>query len=392
MSLLLYLSIFLPLINALPYGIITNKSIDKSVRTNGQRENPLNFSQCQQCLCHAFGDPSIALFTCYRNDPINVRCEFYSSFPFADDLIPSNDTDIYVMRNETFEEREDCCNTNYLVEKIQNTTMESGFDTRYLRFLVHGDDQTLVTSILNVADPTKNYLLRFNQSSLTRIMNVWNDSITSVGYCNGKYYLATATNDINVYAKNLTRLSQRISIGSSITSIRFLQGEQMLVGTNTSNMFIYNNDTNGIFLINSAILNISEYSSLQGIAVVNETAFYTGVNAENSTARLFVKNGGHWIESISDRISVPDIISDLVMDSCQRLWAVGATNKTIFIYERNKIQPFVISLNVSAFNLVILDKYTLVMTHGVLQEGLSRLQPNLNCSRSSTRIDRCLSR
>ena len=318
-------------------------------------------------------------------------CQFYSSFPYLDDFISNNLSDIYLLKNYTFRDRNDCCYTDDLVEKIRVTPFHQTFTTRFLRFLIRGDNQMLITSSSNRSNTLNNFVLRFHQSNLSILDSPQVGSVMSAGYCLKKYYLATTSNRIQIYDEALSSLPPSLSIPVAITTIRFLHGEKMLVGTNSSTFYVYSKDASDIFLSSLTTVQIPGATNIYGFAALNQTAFYVGVNAENSSLRLFVNEGTSWNESFADRIEINAPISDLIMDNCERLWTVGATNPKLFVYEKFNRNAFEISLADMAFNLVILDNYDLVMTHGESRLGLSRIRADFNCTNPKPRTDPCLS-
>jgi hypothetical protein len=369
------------------YGLIRHMSIDNDFDWTNEHGYQLNVTDCRQCLCQAMSNVRIRLFTCHDNNvSATIICQFYYFMPKRDALVYFvNHTSIYLMTNDTFIEPDDCCNTSYLVMKIKETFVESPFDTRALRFLVPGDNKTLVTVISN-SNSNNRLLLKFDQATLKLVFTSTMGHFTSVGYNNDQYYLSTNSKDIHVYDRTLTLLRNKFSVGADVTTIRFVDDQQMLVGASAAGVIVYDRDVNNIFQSRTSDTSISTGQQLHGIAVVNQTAFYTAFYSIPNKLRLFKKNVvNKWIESFSDTINNNWATSDIVMDKCQRLWATEALNPIVHIYERNnKTHSYSFKINNKAFNMIILKDYTLVFTHEQTGAGLSRIRPSLHCRRGQS--------
>ncbi|CAF4593056.1 unnamed protein product [Rotaria sp. Silwood2] len=362
------------------YGIIHNASIEIPFDIPGNLSHKSLASYCDECLCEAFNHPNVTLLTCTENETMNFICQFYYFMPRRDEIIyPSNDTKIYLIQNKTFEETDDCCNTTYLIERINEALgKKRAVFNGSLRFLVRGDHNTIVST-------SNNKLMKFDTSTLEVVSSsIPIPSSSTVGYRN-KYYYLGKENIIHVYDETLSSNITSFSVGNGITAIRFLSNEQMLVGTAGSGGFIcetqqemFNNCSNTPM--------VPATGQLHAFGVVNENAFYAGWDQQNQSLRLYKKDQNNsWTESINDTITQNEKISDIVIDNCDRIWAVIVEKNIIVIYDQNKAHPYNITFNSnmfqsSIFNLFILDNYTFVTSHEK-GPGLNLFEPNLNCRR-----------
>ncbi|CAF0979950.1 unnamed protein product [Rotaria sp. Silwood1] len=358
------------------YGIIHNASIEIPFDMPDNLTDKLQVQHCDQCLCKAFNNPDVVLLTCTESESNKFTCQFYYFMPTKDDIrYPKYDTNIYLIQNKTFKEKDDCCNTTYLIEKINAAldTKKAVFN-QPLRFLVRGDNNTIVSTSINK-------LIKFNTLTLTIINELDIPESKTVGYCDGYYYLGK-DKTIHVYDKTLTSNITSFSVGNVLTPIRCLPNNtQMLIGT-TSEAYICEKQQE---VFNSCI-NITAISAVQqqihAFGIVNDSAFYTGWDAKNQNIRLYTKDQNNlWIES--DGINQTDKISDIVIDDCKRIWAVLAETRTIIIYDQNKTHYHNITFNQTVFNsnifnLFILDNYAFVTSHESTP-GLNLIQPSLNC-------------
>ena len=361
------------------YGLIRDTSIRNSIYWSDEDGSQLNATYCHQCLCHAFGKLSTVLFTCNRKEATQCLCHFYDVMPDLSDLVhPSEGIDIYLMQNKTFEERTDCCNSSYFTQRFNLFTLAI-HETRALRSLVPGDNDTLV-SVVSGSNDNERVLVKYNKSTLKPVYNSSINGLKTVGYYDGIYYLGTTSKEILIYHQDLTTFLGKISVGNEITTIRFLKGKKMLVGASTSGVYIYDRDSDGVFRNRTYNEPIFAESQVHAIGVLNETAFYVGVDKANSTVRLYVQQpNGTWQESVNDSISRDTGVFDLVVDTCQRLWIVEASTDKIFLDDRQNKTPNQFQIAAKTFNLVILDNYKLVVSHEIAGKGLTSSKFNVNC-------------
>ncbi|CAF4401152.1 unnamed protein product, partial [Adineta steineri] len=133
-----------------PYGLIRNASIKIPFDINDDHGHILKSQDCNQCLCSAFSNPKVVLFTCTQNESINVTCQFYYFMPKRDEIqYPNVYTNIYLIdTNQTFEEKDDCCNTTALINKINEALRtKDTATTEPLRTLADGDNNTIITVV-----------------------------------------------------------------------------------------------------------------------------------------------------------------------------------------------------------------------------------------------------
>ena len=216
MSFIIYLFLFFTIphlsTSFYPYGIIHNASIKIPFDINDNHGHKSEVQDCEQCLCSAFNNSAVVLFTCTKNHPINYACQFYYFMPKRDEIqYPRYDTSIYLIQvNATFEEKDDCCNTTYLVQEIKNKlSAKQNFTGASFRSVVESDNNTIVTVVPSSVNGNPPMLMKFDKSNLrsVSIPPMSSLSLKAVGYYNGKYYLGTDQQNIVVYDENLIKLS-----------------------------------------------------------------------------------------------------------------------------------------------------------------------------------------
>ena len=352
------------------YGIIRNASINATAIVH------FNFTgrTCDDCLCHAFKNyDKVNLFTCTQNVSDSI-CKFYNPTPTRDKIENSSShTSIYLIKNETF--KDDCCNTEFLAAMIYKKSPAPYMESEDLRSLIEGDHDTLVANTFNL-------VIKFNKSTFEVInKKSFSFRIYSIGYWDNKYYLGIDDN-ILIYDETLTTLMLTVPIRKIVTTIRFLNGTYMLVGTVKDGVFIYKKDKNGIFAEDISKSNIGAGAQIHAIGIVNETAFYIGWDADDMNLILYtIDEANPSVPIKTNTISYREKTSDVVFDEqCSRIWVVSPYKNEILVYEQNK-PPSTIDLTrvgKKLFNLLIVDKssYTLAIS---TSSGLYRIQPGMDC-------------
>ncbi|CAF3515050.1 unnamed protein product [Adineta steineri] len=365
-----------------PYGLIRNASIKISFDMNDDHGYILKSQDCNQCLCNAFSNPKVVLFTCTQNESINVTCQFYYFMPKRDEIqYPNVYTNIYLIdTNQTFEEKDDCCNTTTLIIKINEALRTKEIAIRQaLRTLAGGDNNTIIT-----VQSSDGNLLKFDKSTFKPVDIPKIPGLTAAGYYDGYYYLGTDGN-IYVYNKNLsTPLHTITNMNGVITVIRFIDSTQeMIVGAASNHIYIYGKDEVKGYLINrTSTTKINEALQLHAIGIVNENAFYVGSYSPNANIHLYRRNPSDntWTTNPNDTIDHKNKTSDIIIDNCKRVWAVvPEKQKRVIIYDQDKTRLGEINEGgESLFNLMIAENYTLIMSHES-DAGLTRIKPDLNC-------------
>ncbi len=392
MSILIYLLIFsiLPSFStsSYRYGIIRNASIDFSIEIPANHRYKQEFERCDQCLCDAFRNSIVDIFTCTKTQSTKFICQFYYLMPRVNEIVPSNDTDTYVIKkpNKTFEERSDCCDTAFLAqqitEAIPNKTQTTQIRGRRFRSLAYNkDDNTIIT-----VDSDSKQLIKIYMSNLTDVTLPTKLSLKAAYYYNKTYYLGTEpTSTIEVYDENLTSLSPTINVIDQITTIRTLNGRQFFVGASQSGAFLYEkDDANGIFTSRIVVPNNGN-KQFHAIGIVNDSAIYVGWASNDEKIRLYTKDQNNsWKENENDNTNYKEAVSDIFIDNCKRIWAVKADTGRIIIYDKKKADAQTIEVGNYLFNLLILENYTLVTSHDYPSKltdiiGLTQINPSLNC-------------
>ncbi|CAF4173687.1 unnamed protein product, partial [Adineta steineri] len=368
-----------------PYGLIRNASIKIPFDINDDNGHILKSQDCNQCLCSAFSNPKVVLFTCTQNEFINVTCQFYYFMPKRDDIqYPNVYTNIYLIdTNQTFEEKDDCCNTTTLIIKINEAILtKETFIRQSLRTLVNGDNNTIITVVSGGTVSGNSILLKFDKSTFKSVDIPKISELKAAGYYDEHYYLGTYQNTILVYNKSLSvSLHETLNMGSVITVIRFINHTQeMIVGTAFSGIYICGKDKG--YLINcTLILDGDSKKQLHAIGIVNENAFYVGWYSSGLNIHLYRRNPSDNTWTTNDSITHNYETTDIIIDNCKRIWAVeaGSNKDEVFIYDQNKTRLGKINLgDTSLFNLMIAEDYTLIISHES-DAGLTRIKPDLNC-------------
>ncbi|CAF1065706.1 unnamed protein product [Adineta ricciae] len=367
-----------------PYGILRNASIKLPFDLNNDTGYTIETASCNQCLCHAAHNPVVAIFTCTRHEMSNFTCQMYYFIPKRDEIEYQNyDTDLYLMRtNSTFEEKDDCCNTTMLIEEITKALQNTSISTEKFLTLSEGENNTIL-AVTSCNDPKDNALLSFNRFTGQSISMEHTSSLISAGYYKERYYFGTTAKDIGVYARNMTPNLGRVGIGVEIRTIRFLKKTQkMLAGASTSGIYLCDIVPNSGTLTNCiTIPNIAPEKELHAIGVLqDEMAFYVGWNAVGQDIHLYRwQPNDTWVTDASGKIGHSAPTTDLVVDNCQRIWAVEPRSDRIRIYHRNS--TLLGEMNVTGtnlFNLMIMENYTIFITHES-SDGLRAIRPSLNC-------------
>jgi len=388
MSFLIYLLIFFILpyfsTSSYIYGTIRNASIKLPFDIPEDLGHKLIAKHCNDCFCYAFrNSDKVQLFTCTKNTSDNFTCQFYYFMPKRDEIdYPRYDTNIYLInKTARFEEKDDCCNTTYLIEQISKTNRTTNFTKNPLRSLAYDDNNdTIATVISHQPEDTEKKLLIFDRSSLKIVYNPLHiDSLKTVGYSKRRYYLGTTSKNIDVYDETLNSRIYTIKLGpDDLMTIRFLNESQMFVGT-LSTVYIFekkDHETN----FSNTNTQIYVGTSLHAIGIVNDSAFYVGWSNQNRLGLYTKGEDNLWKNNVDVKINGLPKTSDIFIDNCRRIWATEENGHNIYIYDQNKNQQERIDLKSGKiFNLMIFENYTLIISHEDEGIGLSRIEPSLNC-------------
>jgi len=312
----------------------------------------------------------------------NYLCQFYSVMPYRDEIDDSvNDTNIYIMTNDAFKSKDECCNTSLLVEQLKTATSSSNLYESKLRTIVHGDNNQFIA--VNARDKT---IVWFHRTNLTKIREEKpkfdGSNVQSIGYAKQMHYVAFK-NQIVVYAENFTMGKELpYTFPSGISVIYFLSENQLLVGTVSNGAYIYERNDTHDFNNTQGISGSAGSGQVHGFYGINQTAFYIGWT-NVVPLRLYIKQTDNtWKVSAPNSINRFTSTRHLAIDNCQRIWAVQETAKKISIYSQSGIleDEFDLPTPEDIFSLLILDQnnYTLITTNEN-PGGLFRVTPNLNC-------------
>jgi hypothetical protein len=309
--------------------------------------------------------------------------------PKVDEIVPSNDTDIYVIKKpgKTFEKRPDCCDTSFLIQEINKVVPnKTGFIAEKLSTITFNKDDNTIIAV----DSNSGRLIQFNKTDLKDlIMTTIKTSLTAAYYYDKIYYLGTTSSpqQIQIYDQALNSSSASIDVGDEIKTIRTLNGKQIFVGTNKSGAFLYEkNDTNGNFTKRVLVLPTTPNAfPLHAIAIVNDSAIYVGWAEPNRTISLYTKDDNQsWGERSDGSFQSPDAVSDIVYDKCGRIWVVPVKQTNITVYEQDRTKSHTINVEKDKlFNLLIDGNYTLMISRET-SPGLCLIKPPLNCLPSKT--------
>ncbi|CAF0722866.1 unnamed protein product [Adineta ricciae] len=367
-----------------PYGILRNASIKLPFDLNNDTGYTIETVSCNQCLCHAAHNPVVALFTCIRHEMSNFTCQMYYFIPKRDEIeYPNYDADVYLMRpNSTFEEKDDCCNTTMLIEEITRMLQNTSISTEEFLTLSEGENNTIL-AVTSCSKLEQNALLRFNRFTGENIFVEHTSSLLSAGYYKERYYFGTIAKNIGVYNSSMRPRLCLVDTSVEIRTIRFLKKTQkMLAGASGSGIYLCDIVPNSGILNNCTIIpNIAPGEELHAIGVAqDEMAFYVGWNADGQDIHLYRRQPNDtWVTDASGKIDHSAPTTDLVVDNCQRIWAVEPRSDRIRIYHRNN--TLLGEMNVGGtnlFNLMIMENYTIFITHQSA-DGLRAIRPSLNC-------------
>lgn len=368
-----------------PYGILRNASIKLPFGLNNDTGYTIETANCNQCLCHAAHNPVVALFTCTRHDISNSTCQMYYFIPKRDEVeYPTYDTDVYLMRtNSTFEEKDDCCNTTMLIDEItKKASSSTSISTKEFLTISEGENNTIIV-VTSYSNPVSNELHSFNRFTGEEIFVEHTSSLMSAGYYKQRYYFGTTKGNIGIYTRNMTTNLGPFDTNDIVRTIRILKKTEQMLGS-VSMLGIYLCDiVPNIGTLNNCITipNIAPGAQLHAIGVVpDETAFYVGWNAIDQNIHLYRRQpNGTWTTNSSDMIDRSQRTTDLVVDDCQRIWAVEPESDRIRIYHRNNMLLGEINVGgTKLFNLMIVENYTIFITHESA-DGLRAIRPSLNC-------------
>lgn len=368
------------------YGIIRNASIQLPFALPNDSSHQLRVNDCEDCLCEAYRrGENVYLFTCARLPP-GFLCEFYYFMPKRDEIVyPSNDTTIYLIKNETFEEKADCCNTTYLLEQLRNASLQGPLISNSTRFLVFDDSHNIIATVKGEG------MYGFNRSDLTNLnLPLIGSSPRTIGYYDGKYYFSEGTN-IEVY--NATPFSSLYNITLSLgdlTAIRFLNATQMLVGVGNRNTGVYifkkASTTDQFQSSTSKKISGTDGGETHAIGILNENAFYLGWYTNNPTIALFMRaENNTWYRNNTFNTNHGALTSDIFVDQCQRIWAANPHGSRLFIFDQNGKNLGNVTIGTGLFGLVILEEqnYTLITSHTDSStpdtNGIYHTHPSVNC-------------
>lgn len=367
-----------------PYGLIRNASITLPFAVNSDTGYLLEVETCERCLCHAFNDPRVVLFTCTQRTSMDVACQMYYFMPKRDEIdYPQNDSSIYLLQtNQTFEEKDDCCNITTLIERInEKIGTKSNMYSGALRSVVRGDGNAILTIVASSGSGGRK-LLRFDKTTLASLPVPFSSSLFSVASHEEKYYFGTDERTLLVYNRSIEPLFYRSpNFPSFITTIRFIPNtDEMLLAVETVGVYICRRDATLRLLIDCSPIPATSSNKLHAIGVVNETAFYAGWDNTGQDIHLYTRDASNvWTKNVDEKITHSDATMDLVVDDCQRVWAVVPRSDRVVIYHRDGSKLATVNVDGSnLFNLLLVENYTMFMSHDSAN-GLNCIKPDLNC-------------
>lgn len=372
---LLILSIFPSWSASFPYGIIRNATIKLPFDVPIGDGYQSSFGNCENCLCETLNNSKIYLFTCTFT-MINYTCQFYYFMPKLDEIYQSNDTDIYVITNSTFEEKEDCCNTTFLIDSIREANVIEHESGKW-RFLVPVNHDTIISTKYM-------HVYKINPSNFTTISVPNLAGYKTVGYNDSRYYFGSENGKkIDVYNETLTSTIYTItSTINEIAAIRFLNKNRMLVGIKGGVCILEKPDNEKNFANCTFVPGIKDKQA-HAIGIVDENAFYLGYYDADKNLTLYTKNESNlWAENQTGTINHHATTSDIFVDNCKRIWAVNPDQPKIFIYDHNETFTYEIKdPKIKPFGLLILENYTLVISSDSDSSppGLYSINSSLNC-------------
>ena len=336
-------------------------------------------SSCDQCLCSALANASVAV-NCFLN---NNSCQLFAKMPISYRLQPNSQAILY-FTNKTLPSPSQCCmpNTTQLIQKLHNATNVS-VDLTSPRCLVIDDHGFLVT----VQEYQLNFK-RFHRDNLTLIDTTTfsNYSMGTVAYHQGAYFLGTQSDVILIVnSSSLSVINTFTAPGiNAVRDMIFLHDGQTMVAASGNNrqIFFFNRSSilprNYEFISNQSV----SYNWPHGLWYVNDALFYVS-SWEEKTIYSYATydNGSTWNETLV--VNATDLSSNrwgahVMIDECQRFW-LSTSNDGVLIYN-SQGQPdgtFSTIWN-GTFDAMFLDNYVMLLSDRVANK-LIRLDPQIEC-------------
>ncbi|CAF1397138.1 unnamed protein product [Adineta ricciae] len=359
---------------SIPY--INNVYLQPIGISNWTLTKRLNIS-CEQCLCEQFTVSYLAL-NCFANN----SCEFFSNFPKSYKLISSNESRIYFLQNQ-YPNESLCCmpNVTELLLRLQNASpiaLNLSFAPSGL-----GYDPNYPSEAAVVGWWSSPASLWFNPITMTAIENnSLSTSLTVTLYNNEMFTAVDGTPRIhlrnkltNVYIGNLT-----YSTLNQVRKIIFINdGQTMIVPTQQNkSVTIFNFYSSSNYSIQGVFA--LPYSSIHGIAKVNETFFYISTWSDRLILSCKYENLT-WTHQILVNGTTTQWGSHLTVDDCGRIWFIN-TNFGLRIFDSNglEIGNWNLSLNSTnrIYDLVFLSNYVLLISF-IDQHKILRFDPFVSC-------------
>ena len=337
-------------------------------------------SSCDQCLCSAFANGSVAV-NCFLN---NNTCQLFAYAPASYGLQSNPKATLYFI-NKTLPSPSKCCmpNTTLLIQKLQNASSIS-INFSNPRCLVIDDHGFLVT-----VEEHKSNISRFDPRSLVLINTTMflNSSMNTLAYHQGAYFLGTDNNTILIVnSSSLTLINTVKALGKidAPRDIIFLKdGQIMIVASGKNRQLLFFNRSSGPVRDYAFVSNMSvSYNWPHGLWYVNDTFFYaTSYEWKTVYSYATSDNGATWNESVyinSTGLSSSRWIGHVMVDDCGRRWLSTADTGLLIYNAQGQLLGTFNSTRNATFDAIFMDNYVMLLSDRTANK-IIRLDPQINC-------------
>ncbi|CAF1044286.1 unnamed protein product [Didymodactylos carnosus] len=333
-------------------------------------------NNCNECLCKAYQNTHVILFTCNSFSSHNVSCTLYCYAPASQYFIhTTNASSVYVIRYG-----QNCCNWSWLIEQINNA-INNTVRISEPRFLALDDDGNIITT-----SKYEKLVVKYNPNNLTEITRSHrlDDPPVNVGYYKQHYYVGFENKPMEIFNSTFHKLDGLINDGGlkSPLTIAF-RNDTMFICTQIRDIVLYDvKDPKNIREIEKVEVKEDGVAlAPRGLLIIDNTNFYTA-SFDSNNIKIYSKSGaGSWtfatfIQAHTD-VKAKNV-TDFRMDDCGRVWIVDEGFHHIKIFQGDDLIGTITGLN-EPFNLLILKNYVLIITQ---KSGeIIRIDPRVSCNK-----------
>ena len=336
-------------------------------------------SSCEQCLCRAFTNASIAV-NCFL---ANNTCQLFTYIPNRYRLERTSHARLY-LTGGSLPPPNQCCmpDVNELIDKLSTALIQS-VDLANPRCLVIDNHGFLAT-----VQEWQPYLHRFDPHNLTLIdtTTFWGSYMSNIAYHHGAYFLSTQSNTILIVNSTTRSLISTVTATGldGVRDMLFLKGGQTMIvaSANNNQLFFFNRSNNSVrdYTYTSEMSVTSVW--VHGLAYVNDSFFYSTSWATTSIYSYTTNDDGlTWNEMLlvsAQNVSINHWGAHVTVDECQRLW-LSTSDVGLLIY--NAQGRLLGNFNSSwdgIFDAVFMSNYVLLLSDYSTGK-IVRLCPQIQC-------------